>query len=200
MTIINCAAYADGRRVEDIEISAISSVLKQPDRFIWIGLHEPSEELLRQIQQEFGLHDLAIEDAHSAHERPKIEMYGDALFVVLRTAQMNRERGGIDFGETHIFFGPRYLVSVRHGSSLAYANLRARCESTPHLLRKGPVFALYALMDFIVDQYMPIVDAFEQELLALEEKIFTESSSRETTEQLYNLQRQLLEVKRAISP
>lgn len=198
--IINCAAYADGRRVEDVEISAISLVLKQPDRFIWIGLHEPNEELLRQVQQEFGLHDLAIEDAHSAHERPKIEMYGETLFVVLRTAQMNRERSRVDFGETHIFLGPRYLVSVRHGSSLAYIDIRARCESTPHLLRKGPVFALYALMDFIVDQYLPIVDALERELLTLEEKIFGESFSRETTEQLYHLQRELLEVKRAVSP
>jgi magnesium transporter len=178
--IINCAAYADGRRIEDIEISAISRVLQQPDRFIWIGLHEPSEALLRQVQREFGLHDLAIEDAHSAHERPKIEMYG--------------------FGETHIFLGPRYLVSVRHGSSLGYGDLRARCESTPHLLRKGPVFALYALMDFVVDQYLPIVDALEQELLELEENIFSESFSRETIEQLYHLQRELLEVKRGISP
>jgi magnesium transporter len=200
VTIVNCAAYANGRRVEDIEISAIRVVLRQPEHFIWIGLHEPGEEVLKQIQQEFDLHDLAIEDAHSAHERPKIEMYGDSLFLVLRTAQMNRLEHRIDFGETHIFFGARYIVSVRHGSSLTYADIRKRCESTPHLLRKGPVFALYALMDFIVDQYQPIVDSLQQELLTLEEKIFNESFSRETTMQLYHLQRDLLEVKQAVSP
>jgi len=199
--VVNCMAYADGRRTESVEIADISEVIKQPDnRFIWIGLHEPDEELLRQVQDEFGLHDLAIEDAHSAHQRPKIEMYGDSLFIVLRTAQMNQEQRRIDFGETHIFVGSRYIVSVRHGPSLSYKDVRARCETTPHLLRKGPGFALYALMDFVVDQYFPIVDALEGRLQELEETIFGEEFSRETTAQIYNLKRELLEVKRAVSP
>jgi magnesium transporter len=116
--VVNCAAYADGRRVADVEVKDISEILKQADRFIWIGLHEPKEELLRQVQQEFGLHDLAIEDAHRAHHRPKLERYGDSLFVVLHAAQMDREHRRIHFGETHLFVGPRYVVSVRHGSSL----------------------------------------------------------------------------------
>ena len=198
--VVNCAAYAGGRRVADVEIKDISEVLKQPDRFIWIGLHEPSEELLREVQQEFGLHDLAIEDAHRAHQRPKLERYGDSLFIVLRTAQMNREEQRIDFGETHLFVGPRYIVSVRHGSSLSYVDVRSRSETTPDLLSKGPGFVLYALMDFIVDHYFPIVDALEEELEALEEKIFGESLSRETTTRIYELKRDLVEVKRAVSP
>ncbi len=198
--VVNCVAYAGGRRVADVEIKDISEVLKEPDRFIWIGLHEPSEELLREIQQEFGLHDLAIEDAHRAHQRPKLEMYGDSLFIVLRTAQMNREEQRIDFGETHLFVGPRYIVSVRHGSSLSYVDVRSRSETTPDLLSKGPGFVLYALMDFIVDHYFPIVDALEEELEALEEKIFGESLSRETTTRIYELKRDLVEVKRAVSP
>ena len=198
--VVNCAAYTNGRRVGDVEINDISEVLKQPDRFIWIGLHEPSEELLRQVQEEFGLHDLAIEDAHCAHQRPKFETYGDSLFVVLRTAQMNAEKQHIDFGETHFFVGNQYIVSVRHGSSLSYKDVRARCESTPHLLSKGPGFALYALMDSIVDQYYPVVDSLEQDLESLEEKIFGESFSRETTAEIYHLKRELLEVKRAVSP
>ncbi|MBA3440852.1 MAG: magnesium/cobalt transporter CorA [Pyrinomonadaceae bacterium] len=198
--VVNCVAYADGRRVENVEIGEIGKALKQPDRFIWIGLHEPSEETLRQVQQEFGLHDLAIEDAHRAHQRPKLELYGDSIFVVLRTAQMNSKERQVNFGETHIFLGARYIVSVRHGSSLSYRDVRSRCETTPRLLGKGPGFALYALMDSIVDQYFPIVDGLEQELQALEDKIFAETFSRETTSQIYNLKRELLEVKRAVSP
>lgn len=198
--VVNCVAYADGRRVSDVAVEEISEVLKQPDRFVWIGLHEPSEEVLKQIQREFHLHDLAIEDAHRAHQRPKIELYEDSLFVVLRTARFNAAERHIEFGETHIFVGERYLVSVRHGPSYSYREVRSRCESTPRLLGKGPGFALYALMDSIVDQYFPVVDGLEQELQALEEKIFSETFSRETTTQIYQLKRELLEVKRAVSP
>jgi magnesium transporter len=198
--VVNCAAYAGGRRVTDVEIEDISEVLKQQDRFIWIGLHEPKEALLRQIQQEFGLHDLAIEDALSAHQRPKLERYGDSLFVVLRTVYMNHEPGDMEFGETHLFVGPNYVISVRHGSSLSYAAVRSRCETTPPLLSKGPGFVLYALMDFIVDQYFPIVDVLEDELEALEADIFGEALSRDTTQQIYRLKRRLLDVKRAVSP
>ncbi len=198
--IVNCAAYAGGRRVADVKIEDISEVLKEPDRFLWIGLHEPEEDLLRNVQEEFHLHDLAVEDALRAHQRPKLEIYGDSLFIVLRTAQLNREARRIDFGETHFFVGPRYIVSVRHGASLSYAEVRARCEATPHLLDKGPGFVLHALMDFIVDQYFPIVDALEDELQALEKEIFVEAFSRETTTRIYHLQRDLVEVKRAVSP
>jgi magnesium transporter len=196
--VVNCAAYADGKRVADVKIQDLSAVLKQRDCFIWVGLHEPGEDLLRQVQEEFGLHDLAVEDAHRAHQRPKLERYGDALFVVLRTAQMQQET--IQCGETHIFVGPRYVVSVRHGSSLAYTAVRERCEATPHLLCKGPGFVLYSLMDFIVDQYFPLVERLEDALEALEDKIFGETVTRETTERIYKLKRSLLEVKRAISP
>jgi magnesium transporter len=198
--IVNSAAYAGGRRVADVAIGEITAALGQPDQFIWIGLHEPGEELLRQVQQEFGLHDLAIEDALRAHQRPKLERYGDCLFVVLRTAQRDRDQRRIVFGETHLFVGPRYMVSVRHGPSLSYAEVRARCETTPQLLCKGPGFVLYALMDFVVDQYFPIVDTLEGELEALEDEIFGESFTRETTERIYKLKRDLLEVKRATSP
>jgi magnesium transporter len=198
--IVNCAAYADGRRVADLEIRDIGAVLKQPDRFVWIGLHEPGEDLLRQIQQEFGLHDLAVEDALRAHQRPKLEQYGESLFIVLRTAHRDRERLALEFGETHFFVGLNYLVSVRHGSSLSYADVRARCEATPQLLGKGPGFALYAVMDFIVDQYFPIVDTLEGELEALEEKLFGETLNRQTTRRIYELKRDLVEVKRAVSP
>ncbi len=198
--VINCVAYAEGRRVGEVEIEEISEVIKRPDRFVWIGLHEPGEELLKQMQQQFGLHDLAVEDAHRAHQRPKIELYEDSLFIVLRTAQLNAAERHIEFGETHIFVGEHYLLSVRHGSSRSYRDVRSRCENTPRLLAKGSGFALYALMDSIVDQFFPVVDGLEQELQALEEKIFNDTFSRETTAEIYQLKRELLEVKRAVSP
>ena len=198
--VVNCAAYAGGQRIADVEVTDLDTILKREDCFLWVGLHEPSEALLRQVQQAFGLHDLAIEDAHSAHQRPKLERYGNALFVVLRTAQMHEEQGDLQFGETHIFVGPRYVVSVRHGSSLAYTTVRTRCEATPSLLCQGPGFVLYALMDFIVDQYFPLIDTLEDQLQALEEDILGAAVTRATTVRIYQLKRHLLEVKRAISP
>jgi magnesium transporter len=196
--IVKCAAYSNGRRVAEVALPEVSDRLKQPEQFVWIGLHEPTEETLVEVQQEFGLHELAIEDAHCAHQRPKIESYGDTLFIVLRTAKMKDQR--IEFGETHFFIGTNFLVSVRHGSSLTYGDVRARCENKPNLLAKGPAFALYALMDSIMEQYLPVVHDLEQQLENLEENIFFKSPSRETTIQIYQLKRELLEVKRAISP
>jgi magnesium transporter len=196
--IVNCAAYCEGVRVANVEIDNISEILKQSDRFVWIGLHEPGTELLAKIQKQFGLHDLAIEDTHRAHQRPKIEAYGDTLFIVLRTVQMHEKQ--IELGETHFFVGRNFIITVRHGSSLAYTDVRTRCESTPHLLQKGPGFALYAVMDAIVDQYFPVVDALGEELELLEEQIFDETFRRETTSKIYHLKHQFLDVKRSVSP
>jgi len=196
--VVNCFAYADGRRLGPVEIDDISEILRFPGHFIWIGLHEPAEDLLRKIQEEFQLHELAVEDALRAHQRPKIEEYGESLFIVLRTAQLVDAKPTL--GETHIFVGPQYVVTIRHGSSLSYAELRDRCESTPHLLRKGPGFVLYALMDFVVDHYFPVVDAFEEMLDALEEEIFEGPFQRSTTERIYDLKRDLVGIKRAAAP
>ncbi len=199
--VVNCAEYADGRRVADVHLPDVREVLglEHPSRFVWIGLHEPNEELMHQVQHQFRLHDLAVEDAHRAHQRPKLEEYGAALFVVLRTAQRDPE-GKMAFGETHLFVGPGYLVSVRHGASVPYVDVRQRCESAPHLLRKGPGFVLYAIMDFVVDNYFPIVDELEEALEKLEEDIFGGNYRRETTECIYDLKRDLLGLKRAVSP
>src|SRR4051812_21581867 len=114
--IINCAAYSSGRRIADIELGQVHEELKGSNQFVWIGLHEPSEEILSKVQDEFGLHDLAVEDAHHAHQRPKVELYGDCVFVALRTAQINQKHH-TEFGETHFFVGPNFIVTVRHGSS-----------------------------------------------------------------------------------
>jgi magnesium transporter len=199
--VVNSVAYADGRRVAEVALEDISEVLKQDiDRFIWIGLHAPDEPLLRKVQAEFGLHDLAIEDALRAHQRPKLERYDDCLFVVLRTARKDPDSRQLETGETHIFVGARYVVTVRHGSSLSYAAVRTRCEAAPALLAQGPGFVLYALMDFIVDHYFPVVEALEEELEHLEEEIFGGRFNRDTTSRIYRLKRDLLELKRAVSP
>jgi magnesium transporter len=198
--VVNSAAYAGGLRVGEVAIQDISEILKQPDRFVWIGLHEPDAELLAEVQQEFSLHDLAIEDAARAHQRPKLERYGESLFVVLRTAHLDRATGEIEFGETHLFVGPNYVVSVRHGPSLPYIEVRSRCEANPDLMARGPGFVLYSLMDFIVDQYFPLVDALEDKLEVLEDNIFSQTLTRETTERIYQLKRVLLEVKRGVAP
>jgi magnesium transporter len=198
--VVNCASYLNGRRVANVEIDNLAEVLQHPEQFVWVGLHEPGEETLQQFQKAFCLHDLAIEDAHRAHQRPKIETFGDTLFIVLRTAQLNEVHHRIDFGETHFFVGSNFLITIRHGSSISYADVRARCESTPHLLRKGQGFALYAVMDSIVDQYFPVVEGLEEELQGIEEMVFKEKPTRETTENIYQLKRQLLDLKRAVSP
>ena len=198
--VVKCAAYAEGRRVADVAIHEVSDTLKQKDQFVWIGLHEPSAEMLSKVQHEFGLHELAVEDALRAHQRPKFEAYGDTIFIVLRTVEIKGIEERIELGETHFFLGANFIVTVRHGSSLAYTDVRNRCEKTPQLLRSGPGFALYALMDFIVDQYFPVIEFLEQALADLEERIFNEKPSRETTEKIYQLKRQLLEVRRAVSP
>ncbi len=196
--IVNCAAYADGHRVADVSLNDVHTVLKDNSQFVWIGLHEPSEDILQSVKNEFNLHELAVEDAHNAHQRPKVEIYGDSIFVVLRTIIRKNEQ--TEFGETHFFVGNNFVVVVRHGSSIPYTEVRARCEATPEQLKKGQGFVLYAVMDFIVDHYFPVVHEMEQELESIEAKIFKERPSRETTEKIYDLKRELLEVKRAVSP
>lgn len=198
MTVVNCASYSEGRKSGDVAIDDISEVLKVPGQFVWIGLHEPDDSTLDKIQKEFGLHELAVEDARNAHQRPKLEEFGDSLFVVLRTAQT--QNGKVEFGETHIFVGSSYVVTLRHGASLSYAEVRQRCERNPQLLAKGPTFVLYAIMDFVVDHYFPIVDALEEELEQLEEDIFGDGVTRNTTERIYELKRELVRLKRAVWP
>jgi magnesium transporter len=197
--VVNCAVYArDGVR-RDITLDAISDVLAQDDgSFVWIGLYEPDDDVLDKLQEEFDLHELAIEDAHNAHQRPKVEAYGQALFLAVNTAQM--VEGRILFGETHLFVGPNYLITVRHGASLSYAHARARVEREPALLALGPSYALYAVLDFIVDNYLPIADQFKATLRALERDIFSDAYRRSTLVRLYDLKRELTEMRMSVAP
>ena len=199
LCVVNCAAYGrDGER-RDISLDAISDVLAVDDgSFVWVGLYEPSEEILDKLQEEFGLHDLAVEDAHHAHQRPKVEAYGNSLFIAIHTAQTVDSH--IRFGETHLFVGPRYLVTVRHGASTSYAPARERMEREPRLLMHGPGAALYAVLDTVVDNFTPIVDEFSQALNELEQDIFADDFRKDTVKQLYELKRELTRLRMAVSP
>lgn len=197
--VINCAVYDHRGKRQDISLDAISDALAVDDgSFVWVGLYEPEDALLDKLQEEFGLHDLAVEDAQHAHQRPKIEAYGSSLFVAMHTAQVVDDR--IRFGETHAFLGPRYLVTVRHGASLSYAPVRARVEREPELLALGPAFGLYAVMDFVVDNYLPIVSEFRDSLNALEKDVFADTFRRETIVKLYELKRELTQLRLAVAP
>ncbi len=197
--VVNCVAYsADGRKLRDITIAEISDILETPDQWVWVGLREPDEDLLETLREEFGLHELAVEDAHTAHQRAKIEMYGDSLFIVAHTAQT--VGGKIAFGETHVFMGRRYIVTVRHGASLSYATARRGCEQTPELMTLGPSYSLYAVLDFIVDNFFPIVREFREELQELEEAVFSDTFERETIRRLYELKKELVTLRLAIAP
>jgi magnesium transporter len=195
--LVNCSVYAGGQR-RAISLEQIGDAMKEPGSFVWVGLHEPDEPMLDRIQAQFGLHELAIEDAHRAHQRTKIEVYGDSLFIVVHTAQFVDHK--IEFGETHIFFGRNYLVTIRHGSSLSYAPARRMCEATPDLLKFGPSFALYSVLDFVVDNYLPIVDCFRSRLNELEHAILGGEFRQRTIVHLYELKKELVRLQLAVTP
>jgi len=195
---VNTVVYREGKRLGDSSSDDIRALVKQPGTFVWLGLHEPDEAQLREIQTEFGLHELAIEDAHQAHQRPKIEAYSNSLFIVLKTAQLQARK--VVYGETHLFVGPNFLVSVRHGISASYAQVLQRCEDGTKGLHKGPGFALYAVLDFVADNYQPIVAQFQQDFDALEADIFNDQFDRLVIERLYALKRHLLELRNAALP
>ena len=197
--VVNCVAYRNnGTRLRDIVVDDISEILKEPDTFVWVGLHEPDDTLLLKLQEEFDLHDLAVEDAQQAHQRTKIETYGDSLFIVVQTAQLIS--GHIAFGETHIFLGKRYLITVRHGASLSYTPARRSCEKTPEMLALGPSYGLYGVLDYIVDNLLPIVRDFREELQELEKDIFADTLNRDTVRRLYDMQRDLMTLRLAAAP
>lgn len=198
-SVVNCAVYDRKARRRDIALEDVSEVLAKNDgRFVWIGLYEPQDDLLGTLQQELGLHDLAAEDALKAHQRPKVERYGPGLFVVMHTAQ--NVDGRVQFGETHAFLGPRYLLTIRHGASASYAGARNRCEREPELLALGPAYGLYAVLDAIVDNYLPLVEEFGTALDDLEQDIFAEEFQRDTIVRLYELKREMTRLRLAVSP
>jgi magnesium transporter len=196
--VVAASVYTGGRRIADIAIDEAGRWSKQKGHVVWIGLLEPSPELLERVQAQLDLHPLAIEDAGKPHQYPKLEQYGDALFIVARTAQV--VDGQISFGETHIFVGKGYVVSVRHGASTSYTAVRERCESCPAILARGEDYILYAILDFIVDNYMPVVESIEREVDALEEGVLHKTLRETEVDRLYMLRRELLRLRKAVAP
>lgn len=197
--VVNCVAYKAGQRLGEVTIDDISEVVKQPDTFIWLGLRQPEPAFMRKVQEEFGLHDLAIEDALCAHQRPKLETYGDSLFIVVKTAQWG-EHDEIEYGETHFFVGKNFLVTVRHGASPSYAPIRAKAEENHKQMCRGPGFALYSVLDFVVDNYRSVVARFESTIENIEANMFQSEFDQAAIENVYTLRRHLLALRNAALP
>jgi len=196
--LINCVAYQDGRKLADIPVADISEYVARQDAFVWVALRDATREELAVMQEEFGLHELAVEDAGRGQQRPKIEEYGDSLFVVVKMLEMREEE--LQVGEVDIFVGPNYVLSNRSNSTQDFLGVRARAEREPHLLQQGSGFVLYALMDAVVDRYFPIIDALEIELEKIEERIFIRGSQRDNIERLYDLKRKVMTMRHTVSP
>ena len=196
--LVNCVAYQEGTKLSDISKEDISEYVKRPDCFVWVGLKDPTPDELEEMREEFGLHELAVEDARHGHQRPKIEEYGNSLFAVLQTVEIKEAE--LHVGEVDIFVGPNYILSVRLHSERGFADVRARCEREPHLLKHGAAYVFYALMDTVVDRYFPILDALESELEKIEEQIFLRNTARSNIEALYDLKRSLMILKHAVDP
>lgn len=196
--LINCVAYEEGRKIADIAESDIHVYLSKPGCFVWVALKDPAPEELFSMQHEFGLHELAVEDARHGHQRPKIEEYGDSLFVVLHILETAEEE--MHIGEVNIFVGPNYVLSVRNRAEKGFSSVRARSEREPHLLKYGSAFVLYALMDAVVDSYFPTLADLEERFERLEERIFGKNPARENIEELYALRQKLMTLKHAVAP
>jgi magnesium transporter len=196
--LINCVAYQEGKKLADLPVAEISDYLQLPNSFVWVGLKDATPEELALMQEEFGLHELAVEDAQRRGQRPKIEEYEESLFAVVQTVEV--VDGEVQVGELDIFAGPNYVLSSRTNSSQDFLSVRARAEYEPHMLAQGSAFVLYALMDAVVDRYFPVIDALEQELDTIEERIFGQGSRRANIEQLYALKRKVMVLRHAVGP
>jgi magnesium transporter len=198
--LVNCVAYQDGRKLADIDKREISDYLKRPGCFVWVALKDATAEELQEMQEEFDLHELAVEDARHGHQRPKIEEYGESLFVVLHTAEFT-PTDEIRLGEVDVFVGRNYVLSVRSRTERGFQEVRARAEREPELLKYGSGYVLYALMDAVVDRYFPVLDAIESELERIEEGLFQPGSSpRDNIEALYYVKQQLTTLRHLSGP
>ena len=196
--LINCVAYQEGKKLADIPVEDISDYVERAGCFVWVALRDAEPEELAQMQAEFSLHELAVEDARRGHQRPKIEEYGDSLFVVVQTVELDGDQ--LSLGEVDIFVAQNYVLSVRNHCTQGFLGVRARAEHEPHLLRQGSAFVLYALMDAVVDRYFPVVDMLESELELIEESIFNKGSERDNIQRLYQLKRKVMVLRHVVEP
>lgn len=196
--LINCVAYQNGVKLADLPVEEISDYLEQPESFIWVALRDATDAELEKMQEEFGLHDLAVEDARHGHQRPKIEEYGDTLFLAMHLVEV--VDGEMALGEVNVFVGRNFILSIRNRSNQHFLGVRERCEREPDLLRLGAGFVLYALMDAVVDRYFPVIEGLESELEAIEEHLFDKGDALKNIEQLYKLKGKVVVLKHAVMP
>lgn len=197
--LINCVAYQEGKKLSDIPVEDISEHLKAPGTFVWVALRDPNQAEILTMQEEFGLHELAVEDAARGHQRPKMEEYGDCVFMTVHIIELDGDE--INAGELAIFAGPNYVLSVRRDANRGFLGVRARAEREPHQLKKGSGFVLYALVDAVVDRYFPVADMLESELESIEDHIFgQQGAQRGNVERLYELKRKSQILRHAVVP
>jgi magnesium transporter len=196
--LVNCVAYQNGLKLADIALTDISEYVRKRDCFVWVAVKDPSGAELLKLQDEFGLHDLAVEDAHHGHQRAKVEEYGKSLFVVLPIVELT----GLELhsGELAIFAGDNYVLSVRQSAEQGFADVRHRVEAEPELLGHGSGYVLYALMDTVVDRYFPVINALSGNLEDIEQRIFADQPTRSTIEALYVLKQKLAIVQHGVGP
>ena len=196
--LVNCVVYQEGKKLADIAQGEIHDYLAKPGCFVWVALRDASDAELKQMGEQFDLHELTLEDARHGHQRPKIEEYGNELFTVLHVVEPYGEE--LKVGEVNIFTGPNYVLSIRNRTEQGFLGVRARCEREPELLRFGSGYVLYALMDAVVDRYFPVLDGIESELEAIEERLFANTAPRANIEALYHVKQKLTLLKHAIAP
>jgi magnesium transporter len=196
--LINCVVYEKGVRLREIPVNDISSWLGKPDCFVWVGLNDATEAELAELQGEFTLHDLAIEDVLQRDQRPKIEEYDSTLFVVLHVVEC--EHVEVHVGEVNVFVGKDFVLSVRSGSDHGLKDVRLRAEREPELLQHGPGYVFYALTDDIVDLYFPVVEKLESALEGIEAVMFTTDGARENIRKLYHLKQQVEKLRHSVAP
>ena len=197
--IVDSAIYVDGKRTaEPYSLRETYEACRQRRGLAWIGLYRPAEEEFSSVAKEFGLHELAVEDAIEAHQRPKLERYGDTLFVVLRAARYIDESETVEFGEIHVFVGTDFVVTVRHGEAPHVREVRRQMERQPDLLRRGPAAILYAIMDRVVDDYEPVVEGLQNDIDEIETEVF--SANAGVSRRIYELSREVIEFQRAVQP
>ena len=197
--IVDSAIYVDGKRTaEPPSLRETYEACRQRRGLAWIGLYRPTEEEFSSVAKEFGLHELAVEDAIKAHQRPKLERYGDTLFVVLRAARYIDESETVEFGEIHVFVGTDFVVTVRHGEAPHLREVRSQMEGQPELLRRGPAAILYPIMDRVVDDYEPVVAGLQNDIDERETEVF--SGNAGVSRRIYELSREVIEFQRAVQP
>jgi magnesium transporter len=198
--IVDSAIYEDGKRRDgELSLEEAGAACRRAGAFVWLGVVEPAAAEFESIAREFDLHELAVEDAVKAHQRPKLEIYGDSLLVVIKTARYVDSEEVVEIGEVLLFVHPTFLVSVRHGETDALASARRRLESSPDLMRHGPGAALYAILDGVVDDYEEVAAGVDYDIQEVESEVFS-SERQNPAERIFRLEREVLEFQRAVTP